>query len=188
MLRAFKRVCKGLKDGSEDGGPALAPIAYDAARLDCPKCRARRSMVAHGSYRRHYVSIDQGVVSDTLIEVLRLRCASCKSTHALMPPTVIPYCVFSLCFIAALICDRSSHRFSSIETLCAHYEIAISTFYRMSRRFGACVRLASGACADAFDVARIARLLKGRYTDAADGLLSGFFDLCATSFCQSRSP
>jgi transposase-like protein len=188
MLRAFKRVCKGLKDGSKNVDPAFEPIVWDGAELNCPKCKARRSMVAHGSYHRHYVSIDQGVVSDTLIEILRLRCTSCKSTHALPPPTVIPYCVFSLSFIAALICDWADNRFSSIEALCACYKIAISTFYRMSRRFGACARLALGASAGVGDTARIARLLKGGYTDAADRLLSAFFDLCATSFCQARSP
>jgi transposase-like protein len=188
MLRAFKRVCKGLKDGSKNVDPAFEPIVWDGAKLDCPKCKARRSMVAHGSYHRHYVSIDQGVVSDTLIEILRLRCTSCKSTHALMPPTAIPYCVFSIRFVATLICDWADNRFSSIEALCAHYGIAISTFYRMSRHFSVCARLISSVCADTDDIVRVARLLKGRYTDASDGFLSGFYDMTATSFCQARSP
>jgi hypothetical protein len=145
-------------------------------------------MVRHASYHRHYISINQDVVTDTLIEILRLRCISCKGTHALMPPTVIPYCVFSLSFVASLISDRLDNRFSSIEALCACYGIAPGTYYRMDRRFGACVRLASGACADAGGIAHVACLLKGGHTDVTDGFLSDFFDLCATSFCQSRSP
>lgn len=63
----------------------------------CPKCGARERFHRHGTYFRHitYLSIDGCIVSEP-IEILRLKCISCESTHAILPSDIIPFQVYSL--------------------------------------------------------------------------------------------
>lgn len=162
--------------------------AFEPSRLLCPKCGAVGSMARHAHYMRHFVFLREGKVTDEVIAVTRLRCISCGATHALLPLAAVPYSVFSIRFIAMMLLDSLDHTFPSIEVLCAHYKIAINTFYRIRRRFESCVRIARGITAKKDCVYEMARkMLENAMTDL-DFVLSSFFDACGMSFCQSRSP
>ena len=62
----------------------------------CPKCPSIGRFNLHGSYRRHVFYIVDGCLYHELIEIKRIMCQSCESTHAVMPGDFIPYKLFSL--------------------------------------------------------------------------------------------
>jgi hypothetical protein len=193
MIRVFLNICKHSDDdGFGDIDTIDSFVANGAkitlARAVCSRCRARLASSVHARYRRHYVHIKDGQVTDTLLEVVRLRCPSCGMTHALLPPGAVPYSVFSIRFIAFLIMDWKNKRFSSIECLCEHYQITTNTFYRIKKRFEACAALALGMIDTDPKMLAAAKTIAGRDVVAADSLLRGFFDKTARSFCQVRGP
>jgi hypothetical protein len=167
---------------------ALVPVKLDGAMARCPVCNAPISTEAFCSYQRNFTYIQDGTVTDSIITVDRLRCASCGSTHALLPEAVVPYSPFSVCLVAHLIIDWLNHDYESIEELAARYRVAINTFYRLKARFVSCVRLAYGMVAHEEEMDGAARILIGKQTAAADGLLCAFFDSVGASFCQAEGP
>jgi glutaredoxin len=189
MLRAFIKVCKNLDAGCD---PALTSVRIDLAKASCPHCKATGSLSTHATYKRNYISTDGadagGGISGAVIEITRLKCPSCKKTHAALPLTVVPYSPFSVSFIAHLLIDHDRRRFFSIEKLCEHYGIAVNTFYRLAERFKSCVALAMGVACGHDALWDIARMLASGATEAADTFLSAFFEMAGLSFCQSRSP
>ena len=185
MLRAFIKACKSIKKNCD---PALSSIDIDLKKARCPACKAPASLQRHATYSRHYVFIEGGALQDRPIDIVRLRCMSCKKTHAVLPFSAVPYSPFSVAFIACLLIDYDNGRFASIEGLCGHYGIAINTFYNLSKRFLASVRLAVGiTCTDRSRL-RIARMLISADMARIDGFLSGFFDMAGRSFCQPQGP
>jgi len=189
MLRVFKRICNDLCNGGSDvDALALVPVDYDLAKICCPVCRACASMRRHGKYQRHYVYLSDGIVIDALITIVRLRCASCGTTHALLPLGAIPYSAYSIRLIAHIVIDALDHVFPSIEALCEHYAITSNTFLRIRRRFAACVRLARGQASGDDGIRTLASLLASHCQQALDDLLSSFFDTTGSSFCQMHGP
>jgi hypothetical protein len=180
-------ICKDSEQGDLDA-MALAPPSYDLSRTVCPTCKARASMDVHSSYHRHFTHIKDGDVVDIRIRIIRLRCASCMKTHALLPEAVVARSPFSIPFIASLIRDWLDRVFPSIEGLCAHYGIAINTFYRLKARFERSVRLAYGITSGQGGIRCALTILSGCNIYAADSLLSGYFLLAKRSFCEARGP
>jgi glutaredoxin len=167
-------------------------VEIDLAKASCPHCKATGSLSAHATYKRNYISVD-GVdvgrgIAETVIKITRLKCPSCKKTHAALPLTVVPYSPFSVSFIAHLLIDHDRRRFPSIEKLCEHYRIAVNTFYRPAERFKSCVGLAQGVACGKDAMWSTARMLASGAIETADAFLSAFFKMTGQSFCQSRSP
>lgn len=189
MLRAFKRICNDLGvDDTDVDALALVPVDYGPAKTRCPVCRACASMRRHGKYQRHYVYLSDSIVIDALITIVRLRCASCGTTHALLPLSAIPYSVYSIRLVAHIVIDALDHVFPSIEALCGHYAITSNTFLRIRRRFAACVRLARGQVGGESDIRALASAIMGPSQQVLDDLLSSFFDTTGSSFCQMHGP
>ena len=63
----------------------------------CPKCGAIASFHRHGTYFRWitYLSATGDIAFESL-EILRLKCQSCNSTHSILPGDIIPFQVYSL--------------------------------------------------------------------------------------------
>lgn len=59
---------------------------------ECPKCHQRGNFKNHGSYTRNLIT----KFENTIIEITRIKCCSCDSTHAIIPKEVIPYKSLSL--------------------------------------------------------------------------------------------
>lgn len=186
MIRLLLRICKNL--GADDVDRlALMEPDIDAAKLFCPKCKAIGQMVRHDEYRRHFVFMDGDRVTERLITVVRVRCDSCGSTHALLPLAAIPYKPFSIRFVASFIVDSLEHKFASIEALCSHYRIAVATFYRYRDCFESCVRVVRGVTHKKDHVRAMAAKMLGA-TSEIDAVLTAFLDTTGLSFCQSRAP
>ena len=66
------------------------------ANTSCPKCPAIGKFNLHGSYQRYILYFDEKHLVYDLIDIKRVRCRSCKSTHAVMPGDLIPYKLLSL--------------------------------------------------------------------------------------------
>ena len=62
----------------------------------CPACPAVGRFSLHGSYERNIIYFDDGEIVCRLMEIKRVKCASCKATHAVMPGDIIPYKILSL--------------------------------------------------------------------------------------------
>lgn len=69
----------------------------------CPKCNAKGSMIRHADYERNVITFEDDTVTYSNLTILRVKCKSCGSTHALLPGNLIPYKQFDYStFIAFL--------------------------------------------------------------------------------------
>lgn len=103
--------------------------------LICPSCGAKHALSPFASYKRHLVTYDNDEVYDNTIVITRYICSSCGHTHAILPSVIIPYSSFSFRFTVSIVYDYLVDRFNSVEAMCKHYGIAISTFYRLLKKF-----------------------------------------------------
>ena len=186
MLRAFVDICKDI-DSDDPDLTAGIPACPDLSKLICPTCKAKAVMVNHGHYQRHLVGIKDGQPKDNIIRVIRLRCLSCGTTHAFLPVSAIPYCGFSIRFIARMITDWTT-RFTSIEDLCQCYQISVNTFYRLKQRFLCCVRIAYGITSDGTCAVRMAYAITSSSLSVLSDMLQEYFLRTGISFCQGRGP
>lgn len=111
-------------------------MAQGSASCCCPSCHAPASAYRHnGSYHRHLVCYAGGCVCDSRICVRSCFCISCRHSHALLPSSIVPYSSYSLIFLISLLYARITGRFSSVSSLCEHFDISESTYYRIRKRF-----------------------------------------------------
>lgn len=71
----------------------------------CPKCGANHSFSRHGTYERNISFFSRDNICNDKIKILRLKCASCESTHAILPVDVIPYCIYSYSIMMKIVTD-----------------------------------------------------------------------------------
>lgn len=101
----------------------------------CPSCHApARQLSLNGSYSRHFVSYKDGKVLDHQITVRCLFCSSCGSSHALLPSLLIPSSSYSPGFLISLLYARITRAFPTVEALCRHFELSVSTYHRLVLR------------------------------------------------------
>lgn len=100
MIRQYRMFCKVLtfkRTGGKSKGKDM-PVAGKHS-VTCPSCGSTGNCAAHGSYRRSLIDFEEGKVVYGVVEVQRVRCASCGHTHAILPDHIIPYTTYSLLFI-----------------------------------------------------------------------------------------
>ncbi len=96
---------------------------YNKFEYTCPKCGSKERFHRHGTYFRHitYLSID-GCILFEPIEILRLKCISCESTHAILPSDIIPFQIYSLSvvlfFCKEILINNKSLRNTTKKTSC----------------------------------------------------------------------
>ncbi|MDL2300973.1 DUF6431 domain-containing protein [Lachnospiraceae bacterium OttesenSCG-928-D06] len=76
---------------------------YGIWEYSCPKCGAMHSFHRHGKYVRNLIVKKSDDLVEERMEILRLQCGSCKSTHAVLTPDIIPFGIFSSAFFLSLI-------------------------------------------------------------------------------------
>ena len=99
----------------------------------CPGCGAAGKFSPYGDYFRNLVSHDGKKVIESRVNPLRFECVSCNTTHALLPDILIPYSPYSLRFMLTVLVTYFE-RNMTVAALCAHYGIAVSTFYVWKHR------------------------------------------------------
>lgn len=139
MIRLFLEVCRTyhkIKNLDEHSVCFLMEDLCSSMISECPSCHAPfSSFRRNGSYKRHLVCYHDGHVCDQLIRVRSVLCSSCNSSHALLISVIIPYSSYSLGFLISLLYARLTRKFPSVLSLCAHFDISESTYYRIKKRF-----------------------------------------------------
>ena len=92
----------------------------------CPKCKAKKNMTKHAYYYRNIVTVKENEFIYSKLKILRVKCNSCGSTHAILPIDIIPYKQFDYsCFLTIFenyFIDQESG-FSLAETFNVSYQI-----------------------------------------------------------------
>lgn len=76
---------------------------YGIWNWECPTCHSKRTFHRHGTYNRNLLTINNNCLTEDYLEILRLKCSSCRHTHAILPFDVIPFysyattCIIALC-------------------------------------------------------------------------------------------
>lgn len=129
-----------LREPSGGGNPLSLP---------CPSCGCAGNYVRHGAYLRHVVHRGR----EERVEVTRVRCMSCASTHAVIPPGVVPYRAHSEGLVLAVLAAWAAGR-PNAEVRRA-FGISETTRRRMlaGARRRACALLACGSSRASVDAA-----------------------------------
>lgn len=138
MIRLFSKLCKCFKEISFENEIDIFDEHMKNLNIDaliCPFCGAKHALSSFTSYKRHLVTYYKNEVHNNIITIFRYICASCRHTHAILASVIVPYLSFSFKFIVSIIHDYLICKFNSVEAMCEHYCIAISTFYRILSKF-----------------------------------------------------
>ena len=65
----------------------------------CPKCGLAGKMYRHAFYERYLCILDQGRLTERKLNILRLKCGGCGSTHAILTMDMIPFYIYSFSLI-----------------------------------------------------------------------------------------
>lgn len=103
---------------------------YHSFVYTCPKCGAQTKFHRHGTYLRSITHLSkEGYIVFETLEILRLKCLSCNSTHSILPGDIIPFQVYSLPVVLFLckqiLINKASKRITERKTNCT-----IQTIYQ----------------------------------------------------------
>jgi len=115
---------------------------------DCPNpnCGAKHRTKYYSHYERHVISLDidaltailnaedgidtetlrdmkDQLYSDKILDIFRVKCESCNTTHAILPGDVVPYRQFSLLTMLAIV-KEVCHRKHTIEKTAQHLQLS----------------------------------------------------------------
>jgi ribosomal protein S27AE len=104
------------------------------SKYDCPKCGAKASMTRHAYYERNVISIINAVMIYTILKILRVKCTSCGSTHAILPSDIIPYKQFDYLSFMTILENYFSDAQSGYE-LSTKFNVSFQTIYSFINTF-----------------------------------------------------
>jgi transposase-like protein len=191
MIRLFSQLCKSFKQiyfKNEINIFEEHMKTLNVEVLVCPFCGAKHSLSSFASYKRHLVTYDNNTAQDNILIILRYICSSCGRTHALLPSVIVPYMSFSFKFTVSLIHDYLVHKYHSMETMCEHYGIAISTFYRILKKFKEHKQIWLGLLEDKLisNLSFIQHIINSSFDEIEDFIIQ-FFKQNDSSFFQGTS-
>lgn len=103
--------------------------------LACPNCGAKHPIWSyHDSYERYLISYEDKSIITDIIDITRIMCSSCNSTHAILPEIIIPFTSYSLLFVLSVLKDYYMSG-KTVAFLCEKYQISASTLYEWKRLF-----------------------------------------------------
>ena len=104
----------------------LMPTCEDIT-CNCPNCNAHSNFSLHGAYTRNISFLIESKIYNFRVSVTRVRCNSCKSTHALLPNFIVPYKNFSFESILNIVTEAcSSSVLKTAEKLQLSYQLIYS--------------------------------------------------------------
>jgi len=112
-----------------------AVASFNIADFPCPSCGSRHpGWSLFDDYERNLISYADGKHINEIVTVLRYLCSSCGHTHAIIPEIAIPYSVYSIFFVLAVLRDRFINKMT-IDSICQKYIISARTFYRWKKLY-----------------------------------------------------
>lgn len=139
MIRIFLDLCKCFskinKLNEYDIIQAMDYSIYDYTS-NCPICGApATSFHKDGHYQRDFICYEKGTPVFHKLVIRCIECGSCGHSHALEPSVIVPYSSYSIGFLLQVIHAKIVGRFPSVLELCEHFQISISTYYRIIRKY-----------------------------------------------------
>jgi len=191
MIRLFSQLCKCFKQISFKNEITAFDKYISSLNIEtlvCPFCGAKHSISSFASYKRHLVTYDNNTAQDNMIIILRYICSSCGHTHALLPSVIVPYSSFSFKFTISLIHDYLAHKYHSVEAMCEHYGIAISTFYRILNKLKEHKQIWLGLLEDKLisNLSFVQHIINSTF-DEIENFIIQFFKRNGSSFFQGTS-
>ena len=191
MIRLFSQLCKFFKQISFENEITAFNTYVGSVNIEtlvCPICGAKHELSPFASYKRHLVAYNNNTAQDNIIIVSRYICSSCKRTHALLPSVIVPYMSFSFNFTVYLIHDYLVHKYHSVESMCEHYGIAISTFYRILKKFKDHKQIWLGLLEDKLisNLSFVQHIINSSFDKLEDFIIQ-FFKQNGSSFFQGTS-
>lgn len=102
----------------------------------CPVCGAPGDAFRKdGHYERDLICYENGIPVCHRITIFCAECSSCGHSHALQPSVIVPYSSYSIGFSTHVIHAAVTKKFPTLEMLCNHFVISVSTYYRIYKRF-----------------------------------------------------
>jgi len=154
-------------------------------KLPCPNCGAKRPIWAyHDSYERCFISYQNKSTINDAIDITRIICSSCNSTHAILPEVIIPFRSYSLLFVLAALKDYFTSGIT-VAALCDKYQISASTLYEWKHLFDTHKKLWLGVLEDIYQESL--DFLSSTLNANASDKLKDFFLNNKISFLQGRT-
>lgn len=191
MIRLFSQLCKCFKQISFQNEINIFDEHIKTLNIEvlvCPFCGAKHALSSFASYQRHLVTYDNNAAQDNILIIPRYICSSCGRTHALLPSVIVPYMSFSFKFTVSLIHDYLVRKYHSVEAMCEHYGIAISTFYRILKKFKEDKQLWLGILEDNLisNLSFVQHIINSSFDEIEDFIIQ-FFNQNGSSFLQVTS-
>lgn len=153
-------------------------------KLPCPNCGAKHPTWAyHDSYERCLISYENNSIITDTIDITRIICSSCKSTHAILPEVIIPFRSYSLLFVLSALKDYFTKGIT-VAALCDKYQISLSTLYEWKHLFDTHKKLWLGILEDIYQ--KSLDFLSSILNSNMSGGLGIFFSNNKRSFLQGR--
>lgn len=137
---------------------------YDFFYYECPKCGSKHSLIRHGVYERNISFLKENNIHNKRIKILRLKCNSCSSTHAILPNDIVPYCIYSYSFMMGIILNVFINE-ESVLTLSKIYNISFQLIYSFLSRLNIFLK-------DCIYVLRVLSLLKDKFNPTTIEILT----------------
>lgn len=100
----------------------------------CPSCNAFHSFTRHATYSRNICFFYFGRIEEHKINILRLLCNSCDTTHAILPADTVPYLIYSFSCIICILIKRFVNEESILE-ISNKNQISYQLIYLFLKRF-----------------------------------------------------
>lgn len=100
-------------------------------RTPCPHCGARGRYKRHGSYKRYLVDVNDSKPIEARIVITRVRCLSCRRTHALLPSNAVAHSSLSVSFCASVLAAYLGPT-QTVETVSFQHGVSARTIYRIA--------------------------------------------------------
>ena len=100
-----------------------------------PECRAKGCFKRYSTYIRHLVILEDENLEDLEIEILRLKCLSCKHTTNILPMEAIPFWQYSITLVFLILSIVTSPKGQAISKIAEDIESSFQLFYVYLRIF-----------------------------------------------------
>jgi hypothetical protein len=170
MVFDFSKICKTYE--------AKTYKKSDFSATRCPKCPSIGRFKLYGSYHRHVLYFNGQELMYEYIEIKRIMCLSCKTTHAVMPGDIIPYMLLSL-FIVLFILNQFYAEKTPVLKIAAQWDFSFQFIYwslavyqiHATRIYQHFREISRGAIPLNLDDAGIISLIKKPYADFQSGYI-----------------
>lgn len=130
MIKTYSLFCKVLRTKTSSQTIFSSFMKDFKPSLEvCPFCGAKQSCQPFAYYDRHLVDFIHGHVIDSSLHILRVQCASCQHTHAILPDVIVPYASYSLFFMLRVLGEYFLH-LQPVDALCHKFCISHSLLYK----------------------------------------------------------